>query len=41
MESSGGETLELLRPYGPKTILLNHRMGRVGEIEPIFQLKGM
>ena len=36
-----GEALETLRPYGPKTILRNHRKDRVGEIEPIFQLKGM
>ena len=36
-----GEALEMLQSYGPKTILLNHRKDRVGEIEPVFQMKGI
>jgi len=36
-----GEALEMLSPYGPKTSIHNHRKDLVGEIEPIFQLKGI
>jgi L-asparaginase II len=35
-----GEALKMLQPYGPKTPVFNHRKDLVGEIEPIFQLKG-
>jgi L-asparaginase II len=35
-----GDGLEKLRPCGPKTSIYNHRKDLIGEIEPIFQLKG-
>ena len=34
-----GKALEMLRAYGPKTPIFNHRKDLVGKIEPIFQLR--
>jgi len=35
-----GEALKNLRSYGPRTTISNHRKEPVGEIEPLFRLKG-